>query len=72
MRARIDSGNEQDARRIIIAAYDAAFVSGVRERFGFDALQSEIAKQLRDIGIRYIRGRRAEDQPEEWKSIRVE
>jgi len=72
MRARIDSGDEQDARRIIVAAYDAAFLSGLKERFGFDALQLDMAKQLRDIGIRYIRGRRAEDQPEEWKSIRAE
>jgi hypothetical protein len=70
-RALADTGNEP-AWNIAVRLYDAVFLSALKERFDFDAVAEETARQLRDIAERYIVGRRMESQPEIWKSARTE
>ena len=63
IRARADDGSKWP-RRIAERVYGQQFLSELKERFGFDALEPERAEQLRDIAFRYIVFRREENQPE--------
>lgn len=68
-RARVDDGVEHP-RVIAERVYSDQFLSRLRADFGFDALDPDIAAQLRDIAFRYIVGRRAENQPADRKTSR--
>lgn len=70
VQARVDSGTEHP-RKIARCVYSDQFLSGLKERFGFDALEPNIAAELRDIAFRYIVFRR-EGYAESRKSSRRE
>lgn len=61
MPARVDTDKKQNPWRLAEAAYSEAMLSELKERFGFDALQPEFARELRDMASRYILSRRGED-----------
>jgi hypothetical protein len=69
IRARADDGSKWP-RQIADRIYNDQFLSELKERFGFDALEPQTAKALRDIAFRYIVFRREENQPEYRKRRR--
>jgi len=71
IRARADDGSKWP-RRIAERIYSHQFLSGLKERFGFNALEPQMTEQLRDIAFRYVFFRREENQPEYRKRGRRE
>jgi hypothetical protein len=67
--ARVDDGVEHP-RAIAARVYSDRFLSGLKADFGFNALEPDIAAELRDIAFRYIVFRREENQPAYRKTSR--
>ncbi|HTO67665.1 MAG TPA: hypothetical protein VMM15_41125 [Bradyrhizobium sp.] len=57
-------------RAIAARVYSDQFLSGLNAQFGFDAVEPDIAEELRDIAFRYIVFRREENQPACRKTTR--
>jgi len=69
LRARVDDGVERP-KAIAARVYSDQFLSGLKADFGFNALEPDIAAELRDIAFRYIVFRREENQPAYRKTSR--
>lgn len=68
-RTRVDTG-EQNPWELAKLIYSDNFLTEFQKKFGFDAVSSSTATQLRNIVRRYIIVRRWENQPELLKNTR--
>ncbi len=60
-RARADTDDDQSHLAIVERVYTDEFLSGLKEKFGFDALKPGLVRLIRRIGENYIFERRFED-----------
>ena len=71
IRARVDDETEHP-RTLAKRIYNEQFLSKLKEQFGFDALEPQVARELQGIAFRYIVFRRGENQPQFVRKSRLD